>query len=95
MLAARWFGGEMTENRTILGMCAHGISLPMNLISLSTFASLVQHLFIPVGSLSNYYDDDDDNDSVKNDCFYDQNNISARASPVLVLFFDVHCTTSW
>ena len=94
MLAARWFGGEMTENRAILGMCAHGISLPMNLISLSTFASLVQHLFIPVGSLSNYYDDDD-NDSVKNDCFYDQNNISARASPVLVLFFDVHCTTSW
>ena len=31
LLAARWVGGEMTENRAIVGMCAHGISLPMNL----------------------------------------------------------------
>ena len=30
-VGARWFGGEMTVNRAIVGMCALDVSLPMNL----------------------------------------------------------------
>ena len=31
----------------------------------------------------------------KNNCFYEQNNGSARVSPVLLYIFDVHCTTDY
>ena len=49
-------------------------------------------LTLSIGSLSNY--DDDHNDYEKNNRFNDQNNSSARASCLLVHFFDVHCTTT-
>ena len=56
------------------------------LIALNSFAYLV--LF---GSL--FYDDDHNDDLIKkNHRFNDQNNSSALATRFLVHFFDVHCT---
>ena len=45
-----------------------------------------------LGSLSNY--DATTTTTSKNNRFNDQNNSSARASRLLVHFFDVHCTTT-
>ena len=45
---------------------------------------------IVMGSLGNHNDDH----YFKNNCFNEQNNVSAHASHFLVHFFDVHWTTT-
>ena len=54
----------------------------------------INHYSVPariIGSLNNH--NEDDNNNIKNNCFYEQNSLGC-ASRILVHFFDVHCTTT-
>ena len=55
--------------------------------------TLISGQAFTVGSVGNY-DEDHNDDFQKKNRFNDQNNSSARASRLLVHFFDVQCTTT-